>query len=67
MSADREVRVRVRPQYARLYPELPADAWLAARDFAVVMVARATQARRHRIRRRTLDPRHFEFHGGRAH
>jgi len=59
-----EVRVRVRPQFAGMYPELAADVWLPAREFAEVMVARASQARRHGLRRRTLDPRHFEFRGG---
>ena len=59
-----EVRVRVRPEFAGRYPELAADVWLPAREFAEVMVARASQARRHGLRRRTLDPRHFEFRGG---
>jgi hypothetical protein len=63
MSEGRAVRVRVRSEFAALYPELAADEWLSARDFAVVMVARASQARRQRLHRRTLDPRHFEFRG----
>jgi hypothetical protein len=61
MSAEREVRVR--PDFVHLYPELAADVWLPARRFAEVIVARASLARRHGLRRRTLDPRHFEFRG----
>jgi len=64
MSAERDVRVRVRSQFAARYPELATDVWVSAREFAQVIVARASQARRESIRRRTLDPRHFEF---RAH
>lgn len=62
----RSVReVRVRPEYAELYPEL-ADAWVPAREFAQVIVLRARAARGASLHRRTLDPRHFEFRGGRA-
>jgi hypothetical protein len=64
MSAEREVRVRVRSKFAARYPELATGMWLSVHEFAEVIVARASQARRHRIRRRTLDPRHFEFRGG---
>jgi hypothetical protein len=64
MSVEREVRVR--PEFAGLYPELAADVWLPAREFAEVIVARASQARRQSLRRRTLDPRHFEFRGALA-
>ena len=59
-----EVEVRVRSQYAARYPELAMDVWISAREFAEVMVARASQARRESLHRRTLDPRHFEFRGG---
>lgn len=61
MSPEREVRVRLRSKFAARYPELAPDVWLSAREFAQVIVARASQARRESIRRRTLDPRHFEF------
>ena len=64
MSDVREVRVR--PRYAELYPDLPADAWVPARTFAELMVRRASTARSLGIHRRTLDPRHFEFRGGAA-
>ena len=64
MSAEREVRLRVRPKFAPLYPELATEVWMSAREVAAVMVARASQARRQSLHRRTLDPRHFEFRGG---
>ena len=64
MSAEREVRVR--PQYADLYPELSVGEWMPARSFAEAMVQRASSARRLSIHRRTLDQRHFEFRGGPA-
>jgi hypothetical protein len=63
MSAQREVRVRVRPQFAALYPELATGVWVSAREFAQVIVARASQARRQSLHRRTLDLRHFEVRG----
>ena len=63
MSTKREVLVRVRSAFAGLYPELASDVWLSAREFAEVIVARASQARRESLRRRTLNPRHFEFRG----
>ena len=63
MSAEREVRVRVRSQFAGLYPELATGVWVSAGEFAQVIVARASQARRESLHRRTLDPRHFEFGG----
>jgi hypothetical protein len=64
MSAQREVRVRVRSQFAALYPELATGGWVSAREFAQVIVARASQARRQSLHRRTLDLRHFEVRGG---
>ena len=64
MSGEREVRVR--PRYAQLYPDLPADVWVPARTFAELMVRRAGSARSLGIHRRTLDQRHFEFRGGAA-
>ena len=66
MPTGPERQVRVRPAYAGLYPELAADAWVPAREFAQVMVLRARTARGQSLQRRTLDPRHFEFRGGRA-
>ena len=63
MSAQRDVRVRVRSQFAALYPELATGVWVSAREFAQVIVARASQARRESLHRRTLDLRHFEVRG----
>ena len=63
MSVQRDVRVRVRSQFAALYPELATGVWVSAREFAQVIVARASQARRESIHRRTLDLRHFEVRG----
>lgn len=65
MSGQREVRVRVRSQFAALYPELATGGWVSAREFAQVIVARASQARRQSLHRRTLDLRHFEVHDAR--
>jgi len=66
MPTDPEREVRVRQEYAGLYPELALDAWVPAREFAEVMVLRARTARGLSLHRRTLDPRHFEFRGGRV-
>jgi hypothetical protein len=62
MSERREVRLR--PEYAKLYPELPPDIWVPARHFADLIVMRARKARALSIHQRTLDQRHFEFRGG---
>jgi hypothetical protein len=67
MSAQRDVRVRVRSQFAALYPELATSGWVSAREFAQVIVARASQARRESLHRRTLDLRHFEVRSARDH
>jgi hypothetical protein len=66
MPTGSEREVRVRAEYAELYPELAADAWVPAREFAEVMVRRARTARGLSLQRRTLDQRHFEFRGGQA-
>ena len=66
MSKDSEREVRVRAEYAALYPELAVDAWVPARKFAEVIVLRARTARGQSLHRRTLDNRHFEFRGGEA-
>lgn len=62
MSQTREVRVRC--EYSKLYPELPVDTWVSARDFAEAIVLRARKARTLRTYQRTLDPTHFDFRGG---
>jgi hypothetical protein len=62
-GGEHEVTVRVRSEFAARYPELAKGVWMPASEFAEAIVARAIQARRQSIHRRTLDPRHFEFRG----
>jgi hypothetical protein len=65
MAEETAVReIRVRREYAALYPELAVDEWVAAGEFAKVIVQRARTARSLSVYRRTLDQRHFEFRGG---
>ena len=59
-----EREVRVRPRYAKLYPEIATEEWVSAREFAELIVLRARTARGLNIYQRTLDQRHFEFRGG---
>ena len=59
-----EREVRVRPRYAKLYPEIAIDDWVPAREFAELIVLRARTARSLSIYQRTLDQHHFEFRGG---
>ena len=59
-----EREVRVRPRYAKLYPEIATDEWVPAREFAELIVLRARTARSLSVYQRTLDQRHFEFRGG---
>lgn len=61
--ASEEREVRLRPEYAGLYPEVAADSWMSARTVAEAVVRLAGAARRLSIYRRTLDPKHFEFRG----
>jgi hypothetical protein len=56
--------VRLRPEYAELYAEIPPGEWLPAPRTAELIVRRASAARRLSIHQRTLDPKHFEFRGG---
>lgn len=65
MSDERQAReVRLRPEFAGLYEDMPAGSWLAASVWAEVLVARARTARQLGFHRRTFDPRHFDFRGG---
>jgi hypothetical protein len=61
-SLPREVRLK--PEFAGLYENMPAGSWLAASVWAEVLVARALRARQLSVHQRTFDPRHFEFRGG---
>ncbi len=63
MSTD-EREVRLRPEFAQTYAEIPPGLWLPAAEIAERMVRRASAARRLSIHQRTLDPKHFEFRGG---
>jgi hypothetical protein len=56
--------VRLKPEFAGLYENMPVGSWLAASVWAEVLVARAQRARHQSIHQRTFDPRHFEFRGG---
>ncbi len=56
--------VRLRPEFAEVYPDLPPGEWQPAARWAHAIVARAQQARVLSIHRRTFDPHHFEFRGG---
>ena len=56
--------VRLRPEFAGLYENMPAGSWLSASVWAEVLVTRAQRARQLSIHQRTFDPRHFEFRGG---
>jgi hypothetical protein len=56
--------VRLKPEFAGLYENMPAGSWLAASVWAEVLVARALRARQLSVHQRTFDPRHFEFRGG---
>ncbi|HUR93712.1 MAG TPA: hypothetical protein VMY76_03955 [Gemmatimonadales bacterium] len=56
--------VRLKPEFAELYAEIPPDRWLLASEVAALVVLRASTARRLSIHVRTLDPAHFEFRGG---
>ena len=56
-------RVRVRPEYAHLYPEVATDVWLSARR--VTRLVRARRGPRILLPgSRVLTELHFEFRGG---
>ncbi len=56
--------VRLRREYAGLYPALEPGFWVPAAEWAAAIVSMAQDARRDHLYRRTFDPRHFEFRGG---
>ncbi|MEZ0335900.1 MAG: hypothetical protein ACAI18_18060 [Gemmatimonadales bacterium] len=60
-------RARVRPQFAKLYPEIVPGVWISARR-ATRVVQRRPKAREDRPTPddgRVLPDLHFEFRGGR--
>ena len=60
-------RVRVRPEFASLYPELVPGMWMSASKAArMIRQADPTQQRMHDCAcRRPMCEIHFEFRGGR--
>jgi hypothetical protein len=65
MSEPREARLR--PEFAPLYPGVPPETWMPAREMnQLVGVARLgwTGHPEDLVRSRMLDRRHFEFRGG---
>jgi hypothetical protein len=66
MQAGRR-QARLRPEYATLYPGVPADEWKPIGELIdCVASARLRSGRRsgELLRGRALDDRHFEFRGG---
>ena len=65
MPEPREARLR--PQFAPLYPGVPPDRWMPAREVNELAAAArlgGTGGAREVVRGRMLDPRHFDFRGG---
>ncbi|HET7469079.1 MAG TPA: hypothetical protein VFJ81_05360 [Gemmatimonadales bacterium] len=60
-------QARLRPEYAALYPGVPANEWRPIGELLdCVAAARLRSGRRsgELLRGRPLDDRHFEFRGG---
>ena len=64
MDAPSSREVRLRPEFADVYPMIPPDRWLPSGEWAERIVERAREARRLSVHQRTFDPDHFEFRGG---
>jgi hypothetical protein len=63
MAIVREARLR--PQYAHLYPELPAGRWLPASEVgATILMSQLKALRPASLGERLLSDEHFEFRGG---
>jgi hypothetical protein len=63
MTLIREARLR--PEYAHLYPELPAGQWLPASQIgAIILMSQLRSERRPSLGERLLDESHFDFRGG---
>jgi hypothetical protein len=56
--------VRLRPEFAAEYPDMPPDLWMPATELARRLVERAHARRKEGRYTRTFDPTHFEFRGG---
>jgi hypothetical protein len=59
-------QVRLRPDAARFYPDIPSDVWLPASRVAFVLARRVARAHRMvgTLPDRILNGHHFEFSGG---
>jgi hypothetical protein len=58
---------RLRPEFATLYPGVPAGQWKPAGELLDCVIAARLRAGRQSgelLRRVLLDERHFEFRGG---
>jgi hypothetical protein len=64
MDGNRLREVRLKPEFAEIYQDMPVGQWLPAARWAQLIVARAQQARARQVQQRTFDPGHFEFRGG---
>lgn len=65
MTIVREARLR--PEYAHLYPELPAGRWMPASEVgATILVSQLKATRPPALGERLLPEEHFEFRGGGA-
>ena len=63
MTLIREARLR--PEFAHLYPELPADQWMPASQIgATILLAQLRSERAPSLGERLLEDAHFEFRGG---
>ena len=56
--------VRLRPEFATEYPDMPPGVWMPATELARRLVERAHARRKEGRHARTFDPTHFEFRGG---
>lgn len=63
MTLIREARLR--PEFAHLYPELPAGQWMPASQVgASILMSQLRSERAPSLGERLLDDAHFEFRGG---
>jgi hypothetical protein len=63
MTPSREVRLK--PEYAEMYPEIEAGVWMAAPVASARRLARVRLDGDAASLARVLDDEHFEFRGGR--
>jgi hypothetical protein len=56
--------VRLKPEFAPEYPDMPPGVWMPAAELARKLIERAYAGRREGRHTRTFDPTHFEFRGG---